>query len=525
MSRRFDAIVIGSGLGGLTAGALYARTGRRVLVLERNETFGGAATVYQHGPLAIEASLHEIDGLDRDDPKLPVLQSLGLDHDLEFVDVGDLYEIRGPLIDPPFVLPHGVEAAISATSARFPHHAPALREYFGRIVAARAAAAFATRHQDDSGRWWLTHAPEAVRRLWPLIREGRATVSEVLQELFGADEAVKLAVAANLAYYHDDPERMLFLRYAIPQASYLLGGGHYVRGGSIALSNRLVALIREADGTVEIGREANTLLLEGCRVVGVGHRARNGADPQIDFAPVVFGNAAPNRLAEMLPDSSRDAFLASYGQRRVSISLWTISIGLGQPPCEFGVERYSTFILPAWMKTLAEYRQMTEIMAEDAGARLPFYAFVDYARIGSGLNQGGPFLGSFAGIDRLENWTGLSQDQKLARKERWMDRIIGDLDQAFPGIAGAVIQREMATAQTMHHYLNTPGGAVYGFAPEAIEFTPKTTMEGLWIASAFCGSGGFTGAMLGGAAAARAAIREIEPMTVGKGRPVLPLRH
>jgi all-trans-retinol 13,14-reductase len=35
MSRQFDAIVIGSGLGGLTAGALYARAGHRVLVIER----------------------------------------------------------------------------------------------------------------------------------------------------------------------------------------------------------------------------------------------------------------------------------------------------------------------------------------------------------------------------------------------------------------------------------------------------------------------------------------------------------
>ena len=69
MTRQFDAIVIGSGLGGLTAAALYARAGHRVLVLERNQNFGGAATVYQHGELAIEASLHEIDGLDAEDPE------------------------------------------------------------------------------------------------------------------------------------------------------------------------------------------------------------------------------------------------------------------------------------------------------------------------------------------------------------------------------------------------------------------------------------------------------------------------
>ncbi len=52
-----DAIVIGSGLRGLTAAAVWARQGKRVLVIERQRSFGGAAKVYSHWPLAIEASL------------------------------------------------------------------------------------------------------------------------------------------------------------------------------------------------------------------------------------------------------------------------------------------------------------------------------------------------------------------------------------------------------------------------------------------------------------------------------------
>ena len=105
MSRQFDAIIVGSGHGGLTAGAIYAQAGHRVLVLERNQKFGGAATIYQHGALAIEASLHEIDGLDPEDPKIPILRFLGLDRAIPFVDVDDLQEVRSPLLGESFVLP------------------------------------------------------------------------------------------------------------------------------------------------------------------------------------------------------------------------------------------------------------------------------------------------------------------------------------------------------------------------------------------------------------------------------------
>ena len=61
------------------------------------------------------------------DAKTPLLHSLGLDRQLPFVDVGDLYEVRGPLIGAPFALPHGMDAAYTALAARFPQHADGLR--------------------------------------------------------------------------------------------------------------------------------------------------------------------------------------------------------------------------------------------------------------------------------------------------------------------------------------------------------------------------------------------------------------
>jgi len=512
MAQNFDAIVIGSGLGGLTAGALCAKAGLRVLVLERNKTFGGAATVYRHNGLAIETSLHEMDGFDDDDPKLPLIRALGLDRDLQFVDVGDLYEVRGGPLTEPFVLPHGRDAALAAAVSRFPQHIAGLKEYFRRLVTLRGTASLAARHQEDPG-WWLLHAPEAIRNLWPLLKEGRATLGEVLGELFGDDEAVKLALAANLFYYHDDPDRMLFLRYAVPQASYVIGGGHYVRGGSQALTDRLAALITENGGALESGREADALAVEGGRVTGVNHTAADGSGARTDVAPIVFGNASPTALATMLPIEMRDTFLDHYGKRSPSISLWTVSLGLTRPAKELGVSHYSTFILPPWLISLAQMREAASIMGQVPSGRMPPYVFVDHSQIDSGLNSSGPYFVSYCGVDRLENWSSLSSPAKKDRKAKWTDTLIADADRHFPGLSGAVVHKEMSTAETMHEYLNTPNGAVYGFAPtgtlgQTIRQGPRTKIKGLWLASAYTSGGGFTGAMFGGAQAASQAMRE-----------------
>jgi len=71
----------------------------------------------------------------------------------------------------------------------------------------------------------------------------------------------------------------------------------------------------------------------------------------------------------------------------------------------------------------------------------------------------------------------------------------------------------------MSSYLNAPDGAVYGFAPlppagpfwRGPERSPKTSIEGLYLASSYSGSGGYTGAILAGATAAEQVLAGTRP--------------
>jgi all-trans-retinol 13,14-reductase len=502
----YDAIAIGSGLGGLTAAALYAVAGHRVLVLERNPSIGGAASVYRHGLLDIEASLHEIDGLGAASADQPFLRPLGLHRDLEFVPVGDLHEVRTPLLDRPFVLPHGIAAARAATIERFPYHEGAIDAFYDRLQAVQDSIGLAGAHHDDRA-WWLWHAPALPWLLWPLIRDRRASLAETLDRLFGDDESIKLALAPNLPYYGDDPATLPFLAYAVPQSSYLMGGGHYVRGGSRALAQALARRVTAAGGTVATDRTVTHVLLEAGMAAGVRHRGAEG-DSEAVYAPVLFGNAAPATLAAMLPEG-RDDFMARYAGRRPSISLWTVALGIDRPSSSFGLRHYSTVIMPPWHRTLQHWTQAAALLGDDPGPHLPGYVVCATDQIDTGLNQDGLRLLTLTGVDRLSNWSGLAPQEAHARKQRWLEALIADLDRHCPGIAGAVRQGEMSTAATMRSWLNTPHGEVYGFAPDFHAAMPsaETAVPGLFLANAYTMSGGFTGAMLGGAVAAREAAK------------------
>jgi phytoene dehydrogenase-like protein len=490
-----------------------------VLVLEQNASFGGAATTYHRGAMTVEASLHETtDPRTVADSKGEVFEALGLYQDITLVPIREFYEVRGPMLGAPLVIPHGIDALRDQLVRRFPDQADAVNRFLRRIGAIQGTLRMLSDKHD--ARWWLAHGVEVPIRLWPVLRSARASLSEVMASHFGDHEAIKIALAANLPYYTDDPDRMWWLAYAVAQGGYFIGGGNYIKGGSRNLSARLLDRIREHGGEALAGRTAFELVLgaQG-EVCGVRHRsgAAAGAVAEVSLAtaPVVFANAAPHVVGPMLPSRERDRFMAPFRDRALSISLFSMSLGLVRRPSELGVSAYSTAIIPAWMQRLVDFQQCAGLLARMPVGRLPALMVVDYSRIDSGLLDGELFPVSVVGVDRLANWEGLSDVDYRAKRAAWLDAVIERLDAEWTGFGAAVAQRDMATARTMHEFLHTPGGAVYGFAPNVPEHrylsgppgTPRSSVRGLWLASAFAGFGGFSGAIGAGAAAAKAALR------------------
>src|SRR5262249_16061411 len=124
---RYDVVVIGAGLGGLTAGAILAREGRKVLVIERGNSVGAAASSYKACDLFIEASLHKPSGPeDARDPKHRALTRAGVLDKVEWVPTGSIFEVRGGPLKEPFALPSGFEAARDALAQRFPEQREAI---------------------------------------------------------------------------------------------------------------------------------------------------------------------------------------------------------------------------------------------------------------------------------------------------------------------------------------------------------------------------------------------------------------
>ncbi|MDB5578185.1 MAG: amine oxidase [Bradyrhizobium sp.] len=492
---RYDVVVIGAGLGGLTAGAILARAGRKVLVIERGNSVGGAASSYKSGDLFIEGSLQETSSPhDPRDPKHDALTRAGVLDAVKWIPAGALYEARGGPLDRPFVMPDNFDAARRALTERFPQARTGIDQLLDEM--ARIASMAGSFAQDGSS---LTDSSD-----WPL------SLSQKLDALFGDDEAVKCALAANLSYFHDDSTTLWWVYFAMAQGSYLQSGGRFVQGGSQRLSSALARAIRTAGGDVLLRRVVTGIALDAKgRAGAVTHTAKDGSDRQTVECADVVGNAAPGALAPLMPQAAAERLRESYATLAPSISLFAMTLGLARPPREFGVSAYSTQLLPPDMTRLSDYARGAALMAGEPGERMPPMSLVDYTAIDSGIPSP-PHVLSVFGPDLLSNWDSSDMEAYREKRGRWQDAIVGYLSSIYPGLAEAVVASSFNTALSVRQYLNAPDGAAYGFAPigQDVARSPRTTVAGLYLASAYAGFGGYTGAVQAGGACADMILSE-----------------
>ncbi|MGD9365065.1 MAG: NAD(P)/FAD-dependent oxidoreductase [Desulfobacteraceae bacterium] len=490
----FDVIVVGGGLGGLTAGAKLAKEGYRVLLLEQHVAVGGCATVFRRKAFKMEVGLHEMDGLDQGDPKTGMLDDLGVLQQIRFVRVPEFYRYVNSHLD--IVIPDNGAEALRLLTATFPRERKGIRHFFNTIGGIRREVA-----RLPTARWKIRLRYPFMPVLYPrLVCFMGQTLGRYLDRIID-NEDLKLLLQANLFYYHDDPYTMSMIYFGPAQSSYFTGGGHYINGGSQQLSDFLAGKIRARGGKVLCRQQVTGILVRDGKAAGVTYRKTLARESEIRtaLAPAVIANCAVPNVVDLLPQALGAVLKKKIGNLKPACSLLTIYLGFKKDPACVGSRNYSTFVSDASLTTL---RQVHENFRGDFARRL--FVFVDYSRIDSGLAPDGKGVGVICTPDYLEDWSGLNPEAYAFKKETVTRILIQRLEGLLPGISDLIECCEVGTPRTVQRYTLNPQGTAYGFAqtPGQAGLRRLGAISGvpnLYFASAWTFPGaGFTGAIWSG---------------------------
>lgn len=253
LERDWDAIVIGSGIGGLVCAALLAtRAQQRVLVLERHYEPGGLTQTFRRRKYGWDVGVHYVGDL----APATMLRRL-----FDATTAGRLGWARLPALHDRLVAP-GLDARLGgdrdALRAQWREHAPGEQRPIDRILdeieaCARAAPAHFLARMRAGG--------DGTTDRSPFLAFSDRTTDEVLTAC-GASPRLRALATYTWGDYGSPPGRSSFAGLALTTAHYL-GGAFYPVGGGAALARELAQTIVEHGGAVIVRAEVDEVVVRG----------------------------------------------------------------------------------------------------------------------------------------------------------------------------------------------------------------------------------------------------------------------
>lgn len=488
----YDVIIIGSGLGGLISGAKLAKEGKKVLLLEQHSIPGGCATSFKRKKFTVEVGLHEMDGFS--DLKTAIFNDLGILNHIELLKIPEFYRVVHPNMD--IVIPDETQKAIEVLTTAFPEEEKGIKKYFKTIHAIG---------QEIEKLPYTRKKSTLLLPVFPFIYPNItfntfSTVGYFLDKIIKNTD-LKLALIANMGYYHDNPYSMSLLYYAAAQAGFYKGG-YFVKGGSQKLSDYLASFIKANGGEIRFKQLVTKILIENRKAVGVEYKEdsrRKGEIIQTAFANSIVANAAVPNVVNMLPEKERSILNKKVSHLETACSLLSIYICFKSEIKNLGSRHYSTFVMD---ESIKNPNDMLKNYKNDFLTR--GFVFVDYSQIDSALAPQGKSFGVICTVDYLSNWDKLSEEDYKNKKENVAQLFFKKLDKLIPGIKEQIEYYEVGTPRTIQRYTLNPGGTAYGFAQTIkqagiFRLPNKSPISNLYFASAWTNpGGGFTGAILSG---------------------------
>ena len=133
MSLVYDAIIIGSGLGGLSCGAYLSRNNWKVLIIEKHNRPGGYATSFRRGHYLFDSTLHMINGVGNNQNMARFFEFCGVAENIEFLKLKYMMRLIFPEHD--IQLPSGdLEGVIKIFEDNFPNEKEGIKKLFKEMT-------------------------------------------------------------------------------------------------------------------------------------------------------------------------------------------------------------------------------------------------------------------------------------------------------------------------------------------------------------------------------------------------------
>jgi all-trans-retinol 13,14-reductase len=457
-----DVVVIGSGIGGLTAAALLAKRGLKVAAFEQHFLAGGFCTSWERGVqrngsrlrYVDDAGVHDVSGLGQFGSVRNLMRQLDIEEEVDWKRMDHEYDID----DIHIRIPRDPDLFAAKLGEIFPSERESVKAFFEEMehiyrelyadVEKTGGVPTPPRTVEEMLAYPPTH-PHAYKWM-------ERPFGEMLDTYF-QDEYLKCFLSALTGYLSDD-STLLTVGAMAPIFGYYFDGGYYPGGGSQKFADALVRVIEAHSGKVHLRTPVKRIVMEKGRAVGVEladgktHRAKalvSNADLKRTFLELVGREHLPKKFTRQLEAAipSTSAFMVFLGvdfTPEVEPIAMTGELGIMVP------SKVDDSLAPQGHASVTLIKLIPQCEAVNWDRQAPGYT---------------------------------------ARKRAYADEMIAQAEKLIPNLSQHIVYRQGASPPTFERYAWTDSGSIYGPTWDSQRSPLKSLVPGLYLA----GSGVFPG--------------------------------
>ena len=504
----YDAIIIGSGIGGLTTAAFLSKEGLKVLVLERHYTAGGFTHVFKRKGYEWDVGIHYIGEVQRPNSAIRRIFDYISDGKLKWADMGRVYD-RIIIGKKEYELVKGVENFKKRLFTYFPDEKVAITQYVELI--------FST--VKSMGSFYSSKAlPPFISKLVggkmrrKYLEYAKKTTHEVLHSITQNESLIKV-LTGQYGDYGLPPKQSSFAMHASVVKHYFNGGSFPV-GGSSQIVKSIDPVIEKSSGTILINAEVDQVLVEKNKAIGVQMKggkkfyARN----------IVSSTGIFNTYEKLLPPSVSDKhhLKKQLNKLKPSVAHACLYIGLKGSPEALRLPKNNLWIYPEkgdHDAVVAHYLENPE--APFPVVYISFPAAKDPSWSERYPNRSTIDIITLLPFDLVKEWEGTQWMKRGGKYEAFKNeiskRLLEELFKQLPHLKDKIDHYELSTPLTTQNFVNYKEGEIYGIdhTPERFQqkfLKPKTPIKNFYLTGQDIVTAGVGGAMYAGVITASAML-------------------
>jgi all-trans-retinol 13,14-reductase len=471
---RADAVVIGSGISGLTVAALLAKSGHQVIILEKNRKAGGAMRRFSRGGIPFDIGFHYTGGLGKNQILRVLWEHLGIWPKIEAVPLH----------------PNGYDLFC------FNNSATKVRAFYNYdLLLEELLHTFPT--ESDGIKKYLSTVKDICEKvpfynlnleLEPFLRDFSTSktrrLAETIASLTGNKE-LQTVMAGPAFLYGVPPDKTDVAMHATVAHAYY-SGAYGIKGGGQSVVDAFLQRLASQGVEIITSSKVNKINISGDQVTGV---TVNGKE--INTKHVVY-TGHPNHLPEMVPEGSfRPAYRNRLKDLKDTPSSFIVFGKISNPESLSRLEKSNLYYSPAGLDLFGQ--TSNTLMVTAPGRRDG----------GNGKASQGVILMRPASWEETTRFTGINGARGTGYEEWKSSSTKQMISRAAQAFGESFLDIEPLTAGsplTFKDELGSPSGGIYGVQHSIDQYVARarTKIRGLLLSGQGTLMTGVMGASLAG---------------------------